>query len=728
MKPGGLCAAVAVLTIAACGGASAPASQLGGQVDQPAFSAQLPDIASLDSLHQASATQSIDVTAPLISEGTQASGSELLFTSPADGSAWAIYRVDTDFQWPYHAEAQSSAPLWLLAAEYARNDWQWTNVPTQHNSRIVLDDPEYCYLSGEGFVYLAVVCPPASTALLTSLSLDIHSGTPMLIINTDVLDRIIISWLDIGEFEYYELYRSTIPDDPHPYLIYTHQSTVEPGDFAEVFYQDLIATDDLSGEWLPAENDNDTPADPGDDYPSAAPAVDYYYRLVPYYSAGNAALASEEALANYDWSYRLTRRDLPPTTDQILVFADQLRPDDMTAAQVQWCAENLVGTQKIYKRQADEFRQYNPEFIVLGYHLGVGAGEIGNVHGDDWDADADWPYVDRHEDWFIHRPDSTQPNQRVLQQNWNWYVADPQSAWQDYLAANLMQMLGADHFDGWFVDSCSQPWNTDPAQWWPDGDTMFGFWTPRLNEMLQTVTTLAKAHPLQPYIIPNAGSYITTLSDIKYYGDGWACDGIMLEGYARTTPGEYYSAADWVLEQDRILDHQAHGLATILQSYIFTPDTADRLFVFGSYLLVKGDYTYINWLGDDGLDTIWASIGQWYPEFDLDEDDFPWGAASGETPGTMADLYVEAYDGGGGVTCGPFYRRSYGIGFVIVNPSDAAVSYRAPYHMSYLSVEGGGNITLAGEKTGSYTWEMLGMGEVKVLEPHTALIIRDVFG
>jgi len=43
-------------------------------------------------------------------------------------------------------------------------------------------------------------------------------------------------------------------------------------------------------------------------------------------------------------------------------------------------------------------------------------------------------------------------------------------------------------------------------------------------------------------------------------------------------------------------------------------------------------------------------------------------------------------------------------------------------------VEGGGNITLAGEKTGSYTWEMLGMGEVKVLEPHTALIIRDVFG
>ena len=692
----------------------------------------LPALSELDALKGASDTHVVDVAAPLLSEGTAFSGSSLDFTSPADSVAWAIYRVDPLTPLVLSADGTTAGPLWLLAADYSVGNWRWTAAPEESSCTAALDDPQHSPFSDDELVYLAVICPPGSAASLTSLTVEYTpGGVYPPIIDVSQPDRIIVSWLDTGLFDYFELYRSTVPDDPAPYLIHTQDTSLVYPETGEWFYHDMIPLD--GSEWLPVEQDNGTPGDPSDDFPAVAPGVDYYYQVVPYYGPGEPSVPSEESLANHPWGDRRTsRREPPATTDEILVFADQLLPQHMNSAQIQWCAENLVGTQKITKSQADQFRQHNPDFMVAGYHLGNGAGQIGNVHGDAWDADADWPWVDRHEGWFIHRPESTQPGQRVYQQTWAWYVTDPQSEWQDYLAANLLQMLGEDHYDGWFIDSCCQPWGTDPAQWWPDEETMFGYWTPRLHSMLGHVCNLADAHPLQPYIVPNAGSYVTTLSDIRYYDTEhdppqWACDGIMIEGHAHSSPDSYYAEADWVLQHDRILEHQAQGLATILQTNIFTPDTQDRIFVMASYLLVKGDYTYINWLGDDGLDTIWPSVGQWYPEFDLDEDDFPWGAATGDPPETMADLYVAQYDEDG-TTCGPFYRRGYGIGFVVVNPSDSAVNYRAPWHMSYLSVSGGGNVTEAGEKTGSYSWEMLGMGETVNMPAHSALIIRDVFG
>jgi len=286
-------------------------------------------------------------------------------------------------------------------------------------------------------------------------------------------------------------------------------------------------------------------------------------------------------------------------------------------------------------------------------------------------------------------------------------VADPASLWRQYLSANLLSMLGEDHFDGWFVDSCSEPWNTDPAQWWPDGLEMFPFWTPRLTTMLSEVTALAAAHPLQPYIFPNAGPYVTTLSDIKYYGDGWACDGIMIEGHAHWSPGSYYGEADWALQHNRILDHQAHGLATILQTGIDPANTSDRLFVYASYLLVRGDHTYINWLGE-GED---ASVGQWYPEFDIDGDI---SSPVDPPPAAIEDLKQDG-----------LYRRSFaGSAFVLVNPSDQAVMYSFPWHVLSLSVTGGGNIGADGTPPGSYNWEVI-EGDT-TLAPSSALIIWDI--
>ena len=710
-----LITAVLLLALSACA-----ASATLAPVQVPA--SELPAPSTLDDLRGASAEQQVevDITAPYVNQHTTVVEESLEFTSTASELAYAIYQIDASQGELLLSSSGYEGDLWLLAAEYGSGCWIWDEDHGEGIDVINLSEMED-YTSTGGFSYLAVVCPLGQTGRLDDLALLIDTEDPFNLTATPYPEAppcgtIVLEW-NSGLADSFELYRSTIPDDPAPYLVYAGDDELVGNNM----WIEFAPPDVNDGTWLPAEDDNETPTEESDDFPRIAPEVDYYYHLVPYIG-GEAQPCTDEVHTLLPWGdKRTTRRMLPSTRSDIHVFADQLIPGSMSLQQVQWCAENLVGTQKAFKSQADEFRAYNLDFMVLGYHLGNGAGNIGNIHGMSWDPDADWPYVDAHDSWFLTITGSTQPEERILQQNWNWYVADPNSNWQHYLAANLLQMLGENHFDGWFVDSCHQPWNTDPAKWWPGQDTsqaMFAYFTPKLHAMLRTVTQTAQTHPLQPYIIPNAGSYITTLSDIKYYGADWACDGIMIEGHAHNAPSNYFSEEDWILQHDRILDHQANGLATILQTDIFTLDTDDRLFVLASYLLVRGEHTYINWLGDDGQDTINPSIGQWYPEFDIDEDEgFPWDQPVGPDPTTMADLYREDLD---------LYRRSYTSGFVIVNPSDTAVVFDTQYHMLRLTVTGGGNVTAAGEKQGFYDWE--GINGEYTMDPHTAMVILDVFG
>jgi hypothetical protein len=673
----------------------------------------LPPVSGLDAIKgAASAAQSIPVLPPFLEENTTpGTGAQTLdFAAPPASIAWAIYRVHPSSAILYSAVAQGSGGLWMLVADYAADRWALATPFSPSSATIDLSLPGNIF-SPAGYVYLAFVAPPDQSGRLEQLDV-VYEGNDDYALTAESVGGAItpfgihLTWTS-GIADSFRIYRSTQPGDPTPYMIHAYTDNYPAQNEYVEFFSTMAPPDN---KWVAFEYDGETPGDPSDDYPFIAPGVPYYYRLVPVIG-GVDQPATPEVGIKLPWgTRRSTRRPLPLTTSQTCVFADQLDPASMTPEQIQWCATNLVGTQKITQTSADTFRADNPDFLVLGYHLAAGAGDIGNVVGDAWIPDADWAYVNNHETWFLHMPTSPQPNGRVLQQDWNWYVADPASFWQDYLSASLLEVLGEDHFDGWFVDSCSEPWNTDPAQWWPDGDTMFGYWTPRLNSLLMTINALAKAHPLQPYIIPNAGAYVTTLSDIKYYGANWACDGIMIEGHGHWSPGDYFDEADWQLQHNRILDHQAHGLATILQTNIYTPDTQDRLFVYASYLLVRGDNTYINWLGDDGLDSILAEIGQWYPEFDTDAD---LGPPVGAPPATM-----EAMLSGG------LYRRNFGSGFVLVNPSDQPVQFTFPYLLEKLTVSGGGNISATGVKQGSCAWEVINTPQT--VPADSALIIRDI--
>ena len=679
--------------------------------------AALPGLASLDYLRGPSVVmdEEIELSSALIFHNAVCnigSGS-VEFTAPADDIAYAIYRYTPPASAPEGIIASGDDTLWLLGADYDPAIDRWVLAGQFVEGMAQIDFTEYgdCTSPG-GYVYIAVVCPPGQTSECDALIAlnDLPDPFNLEVTNPTGFQAIMLSW-DGGLADSFEIYRSTLADDPAPYLVGTEDDTATGN-----IWMDMVPPDPSEpGSWLAANNMNGTPGDTTDDFPFIAPGITYYYYIKAIGGSFDGQ-DSDTGFALVPWGTRRTaRRELPSSLDRVQVFADQLLPNAMTNEQAQWCAENLCGTQKIFKWQAAEFRQYNPDFVALGYHLGVGAGDIGNVcggptEGSGWDEDADWPYVDRHDDWFTTLTGSTQPGGRVLQQDWNWYFADPASPWQEYLADNLLQTLGENHFDGWFIDSCSEPWNTDPAQWWPDGETMFGWYTPRLNEMLKTVTTTAHAHPLSPYIIPNAGAYITTLSDIKYYGSSWACDGIMIENYGRWSPGNQFAKADWLLELDRVIDHEQHGLAVIMQAGIDVSNTDDRLFMLATYLLVRGEHTYINWLGE-GED---SSIGQWYPEWDLESGVLPFGQPDTTVPDNMAALYDDG-----------LYKRHFSAGWVLVNVDDIAATWDAgPWGMwEALSVSGGGNINTDGSINGTATWTVV--TNEQTIQPGTALIVRD---
>ena len=129
--------------------------------------------------------------------------------------------------------------------------------------------------------------------------------------------------------------------------------------------------------------------------------------------------------------------------------------------------------------------------------------------------------------------------------------------------------------------------------------------------------------------LPNLGALVTGWDDTDFS----AADGGMVEGFGEWGAGLQGESADWQLQLDRILQLARQDKVLFLQGTLQDdPNTPDglrhRLFMLGSYLLAKDDYTYINMLppgGDVGV--------YYYPEYELDLGD-----ATTQTPARIDQL------------------------------------------------------------------------------------------
>jgi putative glycosyl hydrolase-like family 15 (GHL15) protein len=365
-----------------------------------------------------------------------------------------------------------------------------------------------------------------------------------------------------------------------------------------------------------------------------------------------------------------------PTTDTIRVFSDQL-PDGLPPALLDFAATHDAGAQKLGASTTLALKRRNPRFFAIQYRLGLGLGRTTQVRfGDRWTSE--WP-AHAQARWFYRRHGS-----RVFQ-SWGWYLMNPDDpSWRAYWTSQVRAQIASTHADGVFMDSTSVP-NSFGADTFtpklPAYDPPWEHvWEGKIERWL-AYTRRAVGRP----IVVNAGSWVTTRDRTSY--DSAA--GVMIEGFATNL-----APADWQLELTRALRLVRKDKIVICQSY---PDVADvdaRMFDLASYLLVKGDHTYVNF--GEGIRVTW------FPEYDIDL------GAPVDPPGLRREQ-------------GAFVRR-FANGLAVVNPGDSPVVYMLPQPLRLVTPNGGGAVPDDGRVPAAWTLDERSVTSVS-LGPRRAAVL-----
>ena len=381
-------------------------------------------------------------------------------------------------------------------------------------------------------------------------------------------------------------------------------------------------------------------------------------------------------------------RAWPDTSDGIHVFNDQLLPN-LSRAQWQFAATHYAGVQKMTRPDADTLRSYNPDLLILHYRLGLALGYRGIengcqpsgeyvhvVEGAGWVQE--WPGEDAvQEEWFAHWPESS--TTRVLHCDWGWWLMNLESpGWRAYWQGEVLRQLQVNGNDGVFMDSLSVPNYLGSDRYDPPLPpldlTYESTWASRIDAWLAWLQT----QPVGDYaIVPNVGNWVTTRDPTTYA----AADGALFEGFAMWGAGSPYALEDWRLQMNRALGLIRQGKAVIAQAYM--GDGRERLFALGSYLLIKGDRTYLNLESD--------MAPEWWPEYGI-----AIGTPLQPPAATIDDLASNA-----------IYRRDFTNGFVLVNPAEdgdpIVVNLGGMFRL--VQPDGGGPVGADGVPTGSLTFQ-----------------------
>jgi len=387
----------------------------------------------------------------------------------------------------------------------------------------------------------------------------------------------------------------------------------------------------------------------------------------------------------------LSQDFFPSTTTGIHVFEDQL-PGGMSNAVVRFLATHTDGTQKQTSSEIAQLRVINPNYTLLHYQLGTGNSTYDYIINNQWSSD--WSYVNQQESWFVHQSYSGEPQSAAdlasgrVGNSTDWEQADiANPAWQQYTLSQVFQNMAATGSNAWFADSFTygiggagydnpiptryQGTNAANPADWPGGIT----WTTQLGNWAQIIETAFAQHNAafgtDYQFIPNLDARATSWEPNWYDNANGVpiVDGAFLEGF-----GEYTDTYDWTLSMNRGLNLTTNNKIVIMQPYLQdTPDSVtgqqERNFYLGTYLLLKGNETYLNMEYGGGA--------QYFPEYQLNL-----GAATTPLPSNVSSYLWNGV-----------YRRDFQNGFVLVNPG--STTYILNLGGNYQKVQGHGGGTFS---------------------------------
>ena len=395
------------------------------------------------------------------------------------------------------------------------------------------------------------------------------------------------------------------------------------------------------------------------------------------------------------------RRTFPSTWATTRVFSDQLTAGGaLNAAQIRFAAEHFVGTQKITVGLIHKLRAINPDFIVLHYHLAVwqsGKHVAYIIDGRHWGND--YNLVNQHKNWFLHNAQG----HRLMAADGKLLMNIANPRYCRYLQHSLLQQVRAGHDDGVFLDS----WSTDAVAYFMSKYPRWCYpaivhrhkqlggltWVQASDIFMRSLTSHLNKQGI--YVLPNLGDLVTGWDHTDY--------AIPNGGMLEDAPGawSHYGQAQWIWSADHALRLINADKIIMFQSYLGRHGQSDyqkRLYWLGTYLLLRGRYTYITYFADRPF--------EYYPEFNIN---------LGKPLQTAHRLITELRQGS-------LFVRHFTRGIVVVNSADhKTFAYTAPSGYRMATVSGGGTIDAAGKATGRVSY--VNVRHQLSLPPHSALIL-----
>jgi MYXO-CTERM domain-containing protein len=389
---------------------------------------------------------------------------------------------------------------------------------------------------------------------------------------------------------------------------------------------------------------------------------------------------------------------LPSTRRYVLVWKDQLIPDAYSAALVDWVTTHYVGTQKLFQRQIDAYRQKNPNFLHLTYHLAYGlngadqTAPVGNITGPNKygqeDTDTFTPWVQAHaatrEPMYQHSSTTISAATRVGYPDPFWLMDVASADWRAYLEDTLLAWMAfpTAKSTGAFLDVAFYPWYAyTPSNWWtvPAGGAtradLRTWWNPRAQAYYEALRTAFAPQAGRPryLVVPNVDAMVDATDEYQFL-DG--TDGAFTENWQAITA----SPGDWNLSVRRIAQYVTSKAKLWMVDVTKDVPPADRQLLLGTFLLLRNGTSYIMFGGGDL---------SWYPEYEID--------VGGYTAEPPADIETLRVAGAGGAQ-GGLYARPHVAGVVLVNSSAAAQTYTVASPMKQAEWSGGGAVDANGNE------------------------------